>query len=239
MLGKMNVKPMSLEKQTDSRITATLISQLKKQILSGTIAPGAKFPPERELAKTFRVNRASMRQALKVLEVMGVLTQRVGDGTYLSNTAETLLSEPLEFLVLVDGLSAQQLVETRLIAEPELAARAAERATSDDLANLRSAIASLEKCKTHRERINAELEFHDALLKASGNRILRLLFRDIYRILLTSAPSQSKVLDLDRSLTFQKRMYAAIKSSDAEGARLVMREHLSRSRKPVEAEING
>jgi GntR family transcriptional repressor for pyruvate dehydrogenase complex len=121
MLVNMNAKPMTVEKQADSRITATLIAQIKKQILSGAILPGAKFPPERELAKTFRVNRASMRQALKVLEMMGVLTQRVGDGTYLSNSAETLLSEPLEFLVLVDGLPAQQLVETRLIAEPELA----------------------------------------------------------------------------------------------------------------------
>jgi GntR family transcriptional repressor for pyruvate dehydrogenase complex len=238
MLVKMNAKPITVEKQADSRITATLISQLKKQILSGAILPGAKFPPERELAKTFRVNRASMRQALKVLEVMGVLTQRVGDGTYLSNSAETLLSEPLEFLVLVDGLPAQQLGETRLIAEPELAARAAERATSDDLANLRSAISSLEKCKTHRERISAELEFHDALLKASGNRILRLLFRDLYRIQLTALSSQSKGPELDRSLGFHRRMYAAIKLSDAEGARTVMREHLAQSRKPVEAEIN-
>jgi GntR family transcriptional repressor for pyruvate dehydrogenase complex len=239
MLVKINAKPMSLEKQADSRITATLISQLKEQILSGAISPGAKFPPERELAKTFRVNRASMRQALKVLEVMGVLTQRVGDGTYLSNSAETLLSEPLEFLVLVDGLSSQQLLETRLIAEPELAARAAERATSDDLASLRSAIAFLEKCKTQRERINAELEFHDALLKASGNRIFRLLFRDIYRILLTTKSPPAKGLDLDRSLAFHKQIYAAIKLNDAEGARAAMREHLARSRKPLEVEING
>lgn len=233
----MNAKPMSLEKQADSRVTATLISQLKKQIVSGAISPGSKFPPERELAKTFHVNRASMRQALKVLEVMGVLTQRVGDGTYLRNSAETLLSEPLEFLVLVDGLSAQQLLETRLLVEPELAARAAERATSDDLASLRSAISLLEKCKTQRERISAELEFHDALLKASGNRILRLLLRDIYRIYLTTTLSQLKGLDLDRPLGFQRRMYAAMKLNDSEAARSAMREHLTLSRKPVEVEI--
>jgi DNA-binding FadR family transcriptional regulator len=97
----------------------------------------------------------------------------------------------------------------------------------------------LEKSKTQRERISAELEFHDAVLKAAGNRILRLLFRDVYRILLTNAFPQSKTLDLDRSLSFHRRIYAAIKSHDAEGARAAMREHLSNSSKSVEVEVVG
>jgi GntR family transcriptional repressor for pyruvate dehydrogenase complex len=239
MLVMMKPTQISVEKGSDSRVTATLISQLKKQIASGSILPGAKFPPERELAKTFRVNRASMRQALKVLEMMGVLTQRVGDGTYLSNSAESLLSQPLEFLVLLDGLSAQQLMETRLLAEPELAAQAAERSSSDDMAALRSAILSLEKSRTQRERVNAELEFHDAMLKASGNRIFRLLFRDIYRILLTNVAPQSKPLDLDRSLSFHRSLYSAIKLHDAQAARAVMRGHLTSSSKPAEVEAGG
>ena len=239
MLVMMKSTPISVEKIGDSRITATLISQLKKQIASGSISPGDRFPPERELAKTFRVNRASMRQALKVLEMMGVLTQRVGDGTYLSNSAESLLSEPLDFLVLIDGLSVPQLMETRLIAEPELAARAAERSTSDDLAALRTAIASLEKSKTQRERINAELEFHDAILRAGGNRVFRLLFRDIYRILLTGAAPKSKAFDLDRSLGFHRRVYSAIKLHDVEAARTAMRDHLTNISKPVEVEASG
>jgi DNA-binding FadR family transcriptional regulator len=71
------------------------------------------------LAKTFGVNRASVRQALKVLESMAVLGQRVGDGPYLSNSAETQLREPLDFIVLLDDLSQQDLTDTRLIVEPE------------------------------------------------------------------------------------------------------------------------
>jgi len=239
MLVMMRSAPISVEKVGDSRITATLISQLKKQIASGSISPGDKFPPERELAKTFHVNRASMRQALKVLEMMGVLTQRVGDGTYLSNSADTLLSEPLDFLVLVDGLSVQQLMETRLIAEPELAARAAENSTSDDMAALRTAIVSLEKSRTQRERVSAELEFHDAILRASGNRIFRLLFRNIYRILLTNVAPHSKTLDSDKTLSFHRRIYSAIKVHDTEEARTAMREHLIHSSKPAVVEAGG
>src|SRR6202522_448051 len=96
------------------------------------------------MAKEFGANRASVRQALKVLEMMGVLSQRVGDGTYLSESAETILNEPIDFLVLLDDLSHHELFETRLIVEPELAARAAERATAEDLLALRAAVTEMQ-----------------------------------------------------------------------------------------------
>src|ERR1700749_180702 len=135
-------KPPTRE-QPDDRVTAKLISRIKSLIANGAIPPGSKFPPEREMAKEFGVNRASVRQALKVLEIMGVLSQRVGDGTYLSESAESILDEPIDFLVLLDDLSHHELFETRLIVEPELAARAAERATAEDLAVLRNTVLAL------------------------------------------------------------------------------------------------
>src|SRR5580692_5002462 len=122
------------KEKTDPRVTAKLIARIKGLIADHSIVPGSKFPPERELAKEFKVNRASLRQVLKVLEIMGVLTQRVGDGTYLSASAESILNEPLDFLVLLDDISHHELFETRLIVEPELTARAAARATDADLA---------------------------------------------------------------------------------------------------------
>lgn len=218
---------MTLEKHQDDRITATLIAELKRQIASGAIAPGSKFPPERELAKTFKVNRASMRQALKVLESMGVLSQRVGDGTYLSNSAETLLREPLDFLVLLDDLSPQDIAETRMMVEPELTARAAERATGDDLAALRVAIAAMEKSKNVRERIAADLEFHDAIFRASGNRICTLLFGEVHRLCFRGPGQPAKPPVVERSLLFHRRIYAAIKARNSNEARDAMREHLA------------
>jgi GntR family transcriptional repressor for pyruvate dehydrogenase complex len=218
---------MTLEKHQDARITATLIAELKRQIAIGAITPGDKFPPERELAKTFKVNRASMRQALKVLESMGVLSQRVGDGTYLSNSAETLLREPLDFLVLLDDLSPQDIADTRMIVEPELTARAAERATGEDLAALRTAIAAMEKSKNARERIAADLEFHEAIFRASGNRICALLFGEVHRLSLHGPGRSVKPQIVERSLLYHRRIYAAIKARDPKGARDAMREHLA------------
>lgn len=212
--------------EPDTRITAKLIVRIKEMIATGTIAPGSKFPPERELAKAFGVNRASVRQALKVLEIMGVLSQHVGDGTYLSDSAETILNEPIDFLVLLDDLSQHELFETRLMIEPELTARAAERATVEDLSALRNAIFAMERSKTIQDRLNADLTFHEAIFRASGNRICHLLFKGIHRTLLLSMGRLSDRVSMDQPLMFHRRIYAAIRARNAEEARLAMHEHI-------------
>ncbi len=211
----------------DTRITTKILEKIKRLISNGTIAPGGKFPPERELAKTFDVNRASLRQALKVLEIMGVLTQRVGDGTYLSASAESTLKEPLDFLILLDDLSHHELFETRIIVEPELAARAAQRVTAEDLIGLRKAIVSMEHSQTDQERLDADLAFHECIFRASGNRICHLLFSVLHRNLLSSMSHLSKRVPLDRPLTFHKRIYAAIQARNPEEARRQMLDHIT------------
>ena len=209
-----------------NRVTASLISEIKGMIASGVLGPGSRLPAERDLAKQFHVNRASVRQVLKVLEMMGVLTQRVGDGTYLSTSAEAILNEPLDFLVLLDDLSHHELFETRLIVEPELAARAAERSTAEDLLALRAAVTEMQNSSNTEERLAADMAFHDAIFRASGNRICQLLFKRIHRTVLSSMSHLSNRVSLDQPLSFHKRIYAAIRARDAEAARKAMREHI-------------
>ena len=212
--------------QQDPRVTARLIGRIKRLIADGSVAPGSKFPPEREMAKEFGANRASVRQALKVLEMMGVLSQRVGDGTYLSDSAETILNEPIDFLVLLDDLSHYELFETRLIVEPELAARAAERATAEDISVLRNSVLALERSKVNRDRLEADMAFHNAIFHASGNRICQLLFKGIHRTVLTSMSQLSERVALEQPLKFHRKIYAAIRARDVEAARAAMRDHI-------------
>ena len=216
--------------EADTRITAQLISRIKAMIATGKIAPGSRFPPERELAKDFNANRGSVRQALKVLEIMGVLSQRVGAGTYLSESAESILNEPLDFLVLLDDLSHHELFETRLIVEPELTARAAERATTEDLAALRKAILAMERSKNVRERLDADLAFHEAIFRASGNRICFLLFRAIHRTLLTSMSFLSNRVSLEKPLMYHRKIYGAVRARKPDEARKAMMDHICDAR---------
>src|SRR5450755_680249 len=121
-------------------LTAKLLATFKQLISEGTLAPGARLPAEREMASNLHVSRGSLRQVLKMLKIMGVVSQRVGDGTYLNAAAPSILAEPMEFLILLDGISFEELMEARLIVEPELAARAAARADPEHLIALRESL---------------------------------------------------------------------------------------------------
>src|SRR5581483_5095298 len=90
-------------------VTVRLLATFKRLISEGAVAPGSRLPAERELAEKFQVSRSSLRQALKVLEIIGVISQRVGDGSYVNEAASSVLGEPLNFLILLNGISFDEL----------------------------------------------------------------------------------------------------------------------------------
>jgi GntR family transcriptional repressor for pyruvate dehydrogenase complex len=227
--GETNMPPaeVSMNPALKEDLTTQLLAKFKGLISQGVLSAGVKLPPERELAQKFGVSRSSLRHALKVLDVMGVLTQRVGDGTYVTNSAARILSEPLEFLVLLDGISLGELAETRLIVEPELAARAAERATTEDLAALRQSLKIMEAESDEQKRIEADLAFHHTILRASDNRLCERLFSLIHRSMTTSMSLTSQLVDWDHTVSFHRPIYNAIDRRDAKDARRRMTEHLN------------
>lgn len=212
-------------------LTNQLLTEFKSLIAHRVLRAGARLPPERELATRFGVSRSSLRHVLKVLEIMGVLTQRVGDGTYLATSAAGILSQPLEFLVLLDDISLSDLLETRLIVEPELAARAAERATSEDLAALRATLDGMKKERDHKKRIDFDLAFHEAISRASSNLLCQRLFALVHRSMMTSILLTSQLVDWDHTLSFHRPIYQAIDRRDAEEARRRMTVHLLDAKK--------
>jgi GntR family transcriptional repressor for pyruvate dehydrogenase complex len=210
----------------DGDITVRLITRFKALISRGTYVPGSKLPPERELARKFGVNRASLRQALKVMQLMGVASQRVGDGTYLSRDAAHILREPIEFMIVLADITDEELLEARLIVESQLAARAAERATGEDLAAMRRAMKAMEQSTTLQARVDADIAFHEAIFRASGNRVCRLVFTVIHRALLISMGKIAGRAHVGRPLAFHKAIYAAISARKPDEARREMIDHL-------------
>lgn len=214
-------------------ITEELVNSFKKLIADGVFRPGCKLPPERDLARRFGVNRSSLRQALKVLQIIGALSQRVGDGTYLNKDVTEILNEPLTFLRLIGDVTDDELFEARLIVETELAGRAAERATTADLAAMRRAITDMELSHNEQERLDADLAFHEAIFEASGNRVCKLIFRVIARQVLASMGRIAPRMQIAQPLAFHKAVYDAIGRRDTAEAKARMAEHLSRSWKTL------
>jgi DNA-binding FadR family transcriptional regulator len=158
---------------------------------------------------------------------MGVISQRVGDGTYLSAGSSKILSEPMGFLILVDGISLHELVEARFIIEPELATLAAERATTDDLKKLSRAIECHERSRHDlKASIEAGLSFHEVIFEAAGNRacsrILSLIHRSVWKALSVT----SQFVESQRPIASHKAIYSAIHPRDPNEARLLMVRHM-------------
>lgn len=212
-------------------LTSQLLGRFKELISQGVLRPGAKLAAERDLARQFGVSRSSLRHALKVLQTMGVITQRVGDGTYLTTSAARTLSEPLQFLVLLDGITAFDLIETRLIVEPELAARAAERATAEDLATMCSTTAQRAGELTKQQTVELDLTFHQTIFHASGNLLCSRLFTLIHRSMATVMALSSQLVDWEYTLRLHRPIYEAIAAGKPEEARHAMYAHLTDTRR--------
>ena len=215
-------------------ITTKLISAFKKLISEGTMAPGQRLPGERELAESFGVSRSSLRPALKVLESMGVISQRVGDGTYLNAEAASILQEPLEFLILLYGISAQELMDARLIVEPELTARAARNMRENDLVEVRRALEGMDKARSDRaEFVRCDARFHQAIMRGAGNRVCTLMFAVVHQAMESLMQVTAQMVRPEYTLTLHRRIYAALRKRDAELARRRMIEHLQDARQLV------
>ncbi|HEY1986467.1 MAG TPA: FadR/GntR family transcriptional regulator [Terracidiphilus sp.] len=207
-------------------LTHLLILRFQQMMSDGVLRPGTKLPSERELAVHFKVDRSTLRPALKVLEMMGVIQQKIGDGSYLNQDASSVLAMPMEFLFLLDGTSIEELTELRLLIEPALAARAAERVTSDDIALLRQSIKELESSKQDRVKLIAsDLLFHRAIFEASGNRLTGRLFHTIHRAMLNMMMT-SQLVDLEHTVSFHKPICAAIEQCNPALASKLMAAHL-------------
>jgi GntR family transcriptional repressor for pyruvate dehydrogenase complex len=208
-------------------VTQLLILRFQEMLREGVLTQGTRLPSERELAAHFKVARSSLRQALKVLEIMGVITQKVGDGSYLNTDTSAVLAVPMEFLFLLDDTPVEDLTELRLLMEPGLARLAAQRATSDDIALLRKSIKDLESSSQDRLKlVSADLLFHRAIFEASKNRTASSLFQTIHRAMAKMILVTSQLVELEHTLSFHKPIMRAIEQRKGDEAAALMEDHI-------------
>lgn len=172
------LKPV--EKQ---RVAEEIVEQLRELILTGQYPPGAKLPPERELAKRLGVNRASLREALKKLEHLGLVRIRQGDGTRVQNFMETGGIELVSHLLPLAATSHPEIIrdmlEFRRLFGREVARLAAQRISSDVLARLRGLAARAEAVTEPIDLFDLDFEFYVAMTAGTGNRVIGLLINTV------------------------------------------------------------
>jgi GntR family transcriptional regulator, transcriptional repressor for pyruvate dehydrogenase complex len=210
-----------------TRASADVVSQIRGAILADHFRPGDRLPTERELARQFEVSRVTVRDALRVLEAGGLIEVRMGGqgGPYVARPDVGRLSESIGNHMHLTGCTFQELAEARLALETTAARLAAERARPEDLAAMETAIVEPSGAEV---AAAASLDFHAAMVRASHNRALWVMFSAMRRLIRQAFGAlHARQPDMAGSAHHTHRLlYDAIAAGDGERAQRLMRDHL-------------
>jgi GntR family transcriptional repressor for pyruvate dehydrogenase complex len=211
-----------------SKLYEKVAQQITEMMRDGLLKPGDRLPPERELAETFQVSRSSLRDAIRVLEVMGLVTPRQGEGTIVCDVSAESLMSPLSSMLLHKRELVSELLDLRRMIEPPLAGRAATRATPEELFRLED-ILRRQKAKVDRGELAVEedSEFHYAIAEAAKNTVV-LRVVDVFMDLLRESRARSLQVQgrLQKSFAGHQLIFRAIKRRNAVAAEVAMRRHI-------------
>lgn len=210
-----------------NKVYEEVAKQLERLVLT-KLHPGDKLPPERELAEMLGVSRSSIRDAIRSLEMLGIVEPRQGVGTVVREPSAETLINPLANALVRQTALVSELLDFRKMLEPPLAARAATHASPEELAEMEEILKRQEKkFKTGDLAVEEDSEFHYSIALASDNSVV-LKVLDMLMDLLRDTRQRSLQVEgrPTKSLAGHRRILAAIKRRDAEGARDAMRRHI-------------
>jgi len=219
------------ERDGRSRLFHQVIADLCRLIREGGFGPGDRLPAERELAERLGVSRPSLREALRALEISGIVESRHGGGTYVRDSFDPGFVSPLALALETSGDATGELWEVRIVFEPPIAARAAIRATPDELLRLDEQVSAMRDLSAdiedHDRILAVDREFHAAIARASRNTVAVRVIQLINQVLFDSR--RHFTTSVERRLQAAARhqqIVDAIRLRDPAGARDAMLAHL-------------
>lgn len=222
---------MQIEPVRKTSVVQSAISKIKELIDQEYFKFGEKLPPERELAKLLGISLPSLREALRVLSVLGIAEIRPGSGSYLRSSMSDWSSDPFSLLFHLSRPIHFDLFEARMGIEGVITELAAKKRTEEDLQNMEAA---LQKMRSHledkREYIKYEIKFHQAIITAANNTILEDFMEKMYKILYESRKRTVEQLkDVFRESYLEHyQIFQHIKGRDPKRARNAMVDNLTK-----------
>ena len=214
-------------------VPEAIIQEIRSLIDAGHLVPGSKLPGERELAQMMNVSRPSLREALKVLSLLGVIENRPGSGTFLASSSDQWPIEPFSILFLLKKSTLFEIFDARKILEGGVAALAATHRSDEDLKAMEEALENMRLNLGKPEKYTKfEFEFHRTIIEAAGNLVIADLMEKIYKLLKETRAriyeKYSSHIRAFRDQDYKNHMIIcnAIKAGDAQMAAKAMADHL-------------
>ncbi len=214
-----------------ARVSDGIARQIREVIFAGKLKPGDKLPTERELVEQFHSSRASVREAVRSLEHLGLIKIKrgAGGGTYISKANHRPVVESFRVRMQLNKGTVDHLTEARILLEPAVCRLAAKHADAKDLDRLQKAVEEQEALvQAGREVASYDLKFHRLLFEAAHNPVLELTTVSIID-LLTSALEQAHVGGnlTPHVVNFHRAIYNALSERDGDRAARLMHDHVA------------
>lgn len=210
-----------------TRIYEKVVEKLKESISRGEILPGDPLPSERQLMDDFGVSRSSLREAFRVMELLGLIESVPGKGRFVRHPKPPAEDEKN---IRLEDSAVLELMEARRILDPAIAAESAMRATSSDLTRLLRVLTSTEKrLGDPNQRAQSDFDFHLALAEATHNFVFVNITRMNFDLIMATHDKIYNLLDdKEAFLAEHREMYEAILDHNVELAREMASNHIDR-----------
>jgi GntR family transcriptional regulator, transcriptional repressor for pyruvate dehydrogenase complex len=210
------------------RVADEIADRIRGMILAGAFPPGQPLPAERDLAEQFGVSRGAIRDALRMLEMIGLIETRHGQGTFPQELTVDRLVAPLTAVMAYRPDMRDELMDVRRMFEPAVARAAAPRATEEDFADLERMLdAQRLKLKAGESPIIEDTSFHALLARSTQNRVVVSIMAILNDLLV-----ESRKLALnqngrpEQSIRGHEAVIAALRRRDPDGAAQAMNTHI-------------
>lgn len=224
----------SFQPVSPRRTFQDILVQLEREIAGGRLRAGDQLPSERELAEQFDVSRASVREALRVLETLGVLRSQRGPGR-----GPTLVAEPsagfdelLRFYVALKHTNVEQVSDMLVLIQGWAARNAALEAGAETVKDLTELVESMERqATTQQEFERLDATFHSGIVDAAGNQVAHLIFAGcrsyLERFITTAIREVDEWSSMRETLASEHRqVLEAIAGNDPDRAEKLAKEHV-------------
>ncbi|ETA80161.1 FadR/GntR family transcriptional regulator [Youngiibacter fragilis] len=213
------------------KVYETVIDQIKDMIISGELKKGDRLPPERDLVDTLHVSRTSIREALRALQIIGLVECRQGGGNFIRESFEDNLIEPLSLMFVLQNSRNLELIELRKSIEVQMAALAAVKIGDDELGELEEMIRRMKSGPSEAESVRLDADFHYLIARSSGNKLMESILRAVSSLMDTFIKETREVLlvnpgNNEKLVKTHEDIVMALKSRDSSKAADAMERHL-------------
>jgi GntR family transcriptional repressor for pyruvate dehydrogenase complex len=226
-------KPLTFEPIKKRRAFEEVCERIRHQLSIGALRPGDKLPAERELAQQFGVSRSALREALRSLEIAGILVLRSDGrkgGAFVRPGDPKSMTRVMQDLVHLGGISLDDLTEARLLIQTVVVRLACERATDADIEAIGKNIDQMEemiRLGRHEDRLRYVTEFYRLLALATRNEILTILVDSLTDILLRFLRGITGGAPNPGLVESRRRFFRYLKARNAEKATRELETHLT------------